>query len=168
MRTRLESATGKLPVAADTTEVRSALWDLDRIIDRARYAIGQAAKLVVRNNPYGRVAVTAVQLYDIAQKFARRSDSASKGASSSSGVGAAARGAGGGGRGGDGDGSDDNGDKEKTAQDIIAESRKGGINREFPGEYNNHTLQEIEREAKSGVSAAKKALKLLRDGRFKK
>jgi RHS repeat-associated protein len=61
-----------------------------------------------------------------------------------------------------------NGDLDRLAQDIIANDRKGSINREFPDEYRNETLRDIENAAKKGKQAAKKALKLLRDGRFKK
>jgi len=44
----------------------------------------------------------------------------------------------------------------------------GSINREFPDEYRDETLRDIEKTAKAGDQTAKKALKLLRDGRYKK
>jgi len=61
---------------------------------------------------------------------------------------------------------------QQKAADIISKECKGGINREFPSEMRDKTLQEIKDLAKNGdsasKSAAKKALKLLNDNRFKK
>ena len=56
---------------------------------------------------------------------------------------------------------------EATAAQIIARSRAGSVLREFPGQYLNSTLKEIQRDAKQGVAAARKALKLLKDTRDK-
>ncbi|WP_284120114.1 hypothetical protein [Streptococcus canis] len=55
-----------------------------------------------------------------------------------------------------------------TANDIISNRRKAGVRREFPDEYLNKTLKEIKKEADAGNARAKKAKKLLQDGRFKK
>lgn len=55
-----------------------------------------------------------------------------------------------------------------TANDIISNRRKGSIRKEFPGEYLDKTLKDIERDAKAGKARARKAKKLLGDGRFKK
>ena len=65
------------------------------------------------------------------------------------------------------------GENDKTAQEIIQNSRKGSINAEFPGELYGLTLKEIEELAKNKQAddlqkKARKALKLLKDGRFKK
>jgi hypothetical protein len=62
--------------------------------------------------------------------------------------------------------SDNAGDNlDETAESFIGRTRKGSINREFPGELKGKTLGEI----KQGKSAAeKKAWKLLNDNRFKK
>ena len=46
--------------------------------------------------------------------------------------------------------------------------RKGSIRREFPSEFLKKTLKQIDKEAKQGNAKAKKAKKLLQDGRFKK
>jgi hypothetical protein len=59
-------------------------------------------------------------------------------------------------------------DLNRTAQDVISKERQGGINREFPEQYRNKTLAEIQKDAKAGNRAAKTAEKLLKDGRFKK
>ncbi|MBN8786803.1 MAG: hypothetical protein J0I84_06925, partial [Terrimonas sp.] len=59
-------------------------------------------------------------------------------------------------------------EKDRTAQDIISKDRKGSINSEFPDQYRDKTLDQIEKAAKQGQEGAKKALKLLKDGRFKK
>ncbi|PVD49297.1 hypothetical protein DC498_25735 [Terrimonas sp.] len=59
-------------------------------------------------------------------------------------------------------------EKDRTAQDIISKDRKGSINSEFPDQYRDKTLGQIEKAAKQGQEGAKKALKLLKDGRFKK
>lgn len=55
-----------------------------------------------------------------------------------------------------------------TADQIISRSRLGAIRREFPAQFLASTLQQIEQAAKSGDTVARKALKLLRDGRFAK
>lgn len=39
---------------------------------------------------------------------------------------------------------------------------------EFPGQYLNSTLNEIQGDASDGIKEARKALKLLNDNRFKK
>ncbi len=57
---------------------------------------------------------------------------------------------------------------KKKANEIIAEEKKGGINREFPDEWRNSTLEEIERAARRGDKSAQKAKKLLNDKRFDK
>ncbi|RAR58783.1 hypothetical protein C7401_11299 [Paraburkholderia unamae] len=54
------------------------------------------------------------------------------------------------------------------ACDIISAECKGSVLREFPGQYLNSTLNEIQGDAQDGVKDARKALKLLNDGRFKK
>lgn len=54
------------------------------------------------------------------------------------------------------------------ACDIISSECKGSVLREFPGQYLNSTLNEIQGDAQDGVKDARKALKLLNDGRFKK
>ena len=56
----------------------------------------------------------------------------------------------------------------KTAQEIISEKKKGSINQEFPGEWLDKTLGEIEEAAKKGDATARKAKKLLNDKRFDK
>ena len=58
--------------------------------------------------------------------------------------------------------------EEMKAADYIAKYLKGGINAVFPGQFKGATLKEIEAAAKSGDRAARTALKLLTDGRFKK
>jgi hypothetical protein len=58
-------------------------------------------------------------------------------------------------------------DADRLAQDIISKDRKGSINKVFPDQFRNKTLREIENAARTD-KAAKTALKLLRDGRFKK
>ena len=55
-----------------------------------------------------------------------------------------------------------------TADQIISKKRKGSIRREFPSEFLKKTLKQIDKEAKQGNAKAKKAKKLLQDGRFKK
>lgn len=55
-----------------------------------------------------------------------------------------------------------------TADQIISKKRKGSIRREFPGEYLNKKYKDIKNEANKGNAKAKKAHKLLNDGRFKK
>jgi hypothetical protein len=61
-----------------------------------------------------------------------------------------------------------NNEDNMTANDIISNRRKAGVRREFPGEYLNKTLKQIKKEADAGNARAKKAKKLLQDGRFKK
>jgi len=61
----------------------------------------------------------------------------------------------------------------ETADAIISKSRKGSIRAEFPSEFYDKTVEEIENIARNGndgeqVRKARKALKLLKDGRFKK
>ena len=58
--------------------------------------------------------------------------------------------------------------KSPTAQEIISQSKKGSINRRFPGEMLGKTMEEIERLAKAGDRAARTAKKLLTDSRFDK
>lgn len=55
-----------------------------------------------------------------------------------------------------------------TADEIISKKKKGSIRKEFPSEYLNKTLNEIEKDAKAGKPRAKKAKKLLTDKRFDK
>lgn len=60
-------------------------------------------------------------------------------------------------------------DKMKTkAVDWIAKNKKGSINKEFPSEWGNKTLEEIRKAAQNGEKNAKKAWKLLNDNRFNK
>lgn len=59
-------------------------------------------------------------------------------------------------------------DNNLTAEKYIGKYCKGSIMREFPSEYLGKTVKEIEKEAKKGNTKAKKALKLLKDGRFRK
>jgi RHS repeat-associated protein len=60
------------------------------------------------------------------------------------------------------------GGEEATAAEILAASRAGKVLREFPGQYLNSTLREIQKDAKQGIQAARKALKLLKDTPFGK
>ncbi len=60
------------------------------------------------------------------------------------------------------------GEEEPTAQRIISTSRKGSINREFPGQFLDKTKSEIQAAAREGDAEARKALKLLNDNRFMK
>lgn len=55
-----------------------------------------------------------------------------------------------------------------TADEIISKFRKVRIRREFPSEFLYKTIEEIMNAASRGNANARKALKLLRDGRFKK
>lgn len=57
---------------------------------------------------------------------------------------------------------------KQTAQDIIINEKKGAINSEFPKEWLDKTLDEIEKAARAGDSSARKAKKLLNDKRFDK
>ena len=59
-------------------------------------------------------------------------------------------------------------EKDKTAGDIISERKKAGINQEFPAEWRDATMDEIEKAAKRGDRSARKAKKLLKDKRFDK
>ncbi|MDP9156024.1 MAG: RHS repeat-associated core domain-containing protein [Pseudomonadota bacterium] len=54
------------------------------------------------------------------------------------------------------------------ACDIISSECKGSVLREFPGQYLNSTLKDIQSDANGGDKDARKALKLLNDNRFKK
>jgi RHS repeat-associated protein len=55
-----------------------------------------------------------------------------------------------------------------SADDFISQSCKGSVRREFPSQYLDKTLEEIRQAAKSGDAIARKADKLLREGRFRK
>lgn len=57
---------------------------------------------------------------------------------------------------------------DMMACDIIRAECKGSVLREFPGQYLNSTLNEIQGDASDGIKEARKALKLLNDNRFKK
>lgn len=57
---------------------------------------------------------------------------------------------------------------DMMACDIIKAECKGSVLREFPGQYLNSTLNEIQGDASDGIKEARKALKLLNDNRFKK
>ncbi len=57
---------------------------------------------------------------------------------------------------------------KKKARDVIGEECKGTILREFPSEWLEATLAEIDKAAKRGERSARKAWKLLSSGRFKK
>ncbi|CAM2191523.1 protein of unknown function [Paraburkholderia kururiensis] len=54
------------------------------------------------------------------------------------------------------------------ACDIISSECKGSVLREFPGQYLNSTLGQIQSDASNGNKDARKALKLLNDNRFKR
>ena len=54
------------------------------------------------------------------------------------------------------------------AGDFIARNCKGSVNKEFPSQLRDNTVEEIQNLARSGDSAAKKAIKLLTDTRFAK
>lgn len=56
----------------------------------------------------------------------------------------------------------------QTADEIISKNKKASIRKEFPSEYLDKTLNEIEKDAKAGKARAKKAKKLLTDKRFDK
>lgn len=58
--------------------------------------------------------------------------------------------------------------KAETADQIISKKKKASIRKEFPSEYLNKTLNEIEKDVKAGKARAKKAKKLLTDKRFNK
>lgn len=55
-----------------------------------------------------------------------------------------------------------------TADEIISKLRKASIRREFPKEYLNKKWKDIKNVADKGNAVARKAKKLLQDGRFKK
>jgi len=57
---------------------------------------------------------------------------------------------------------------QQKASDIIAEECQGTIQREFPSQWLDKTLNEIRKAAKQAEASAKKALKLLNNRRFKK
>lgn len=50
-----------------------------------------------------------------------------------------------------------------TADEIISKKKKGSIRKDFPSEYLDKTLNEIEKEAKARKPRAKKVKKLLTD-----
>lgn len=52
-----------------------------------------------------------------------------------------------------------------TANEIIQKFKKGSIRREFPTEYLEVKYEDIETDAKAGKASARKAKKLLCDGR---
>jgi len=52
-----------------------------------------------------------------------------------------------------------------TANEIMQKYKKGTIRREFPAEYLEVKYEDIEKDAKAGKASAKKAKKLLCDGR---
>jgi hypothetical protein len=56
----------------------------------------------------------------------------------------------------------------RTAGDIIKNEKKGSINRQFPDQWRNSTLGEIEKAAKKGDKSAQTAKKLLSDKDFNK
>lgn len=58
--------------------------------------------------------------------------------------------------------------KAETADQIISKKKKGSIRKEFPSEYLNKTLNQIEKDAKKGNAKARKAKKLLNEKRFDK
>lgn len=60
------------------------------------------------------------------------------------------------------------GEDEMTADEIISKLRKASIRREFPKEYLNKKWKDIKNAADKGNAVARKAKKLLQDGRFKK
>jgi uncharacterized protein RhaS with RHS repeats len=57
---------------------------------------------------------------------------------------------------------------QTRAQDIISKECRGSINREFPNELRDKTLQELFELEKQGNGNATKALKLLRSNEYKK
>lgn len=58
--------------------------------------------------------------------------------------------------------------QKQKARDIIARECDASILREFPAQWLNHTLEAIVKAAQQGDRTARKAKKLLTDGRFKK
>ncbi|NLF41560.1 MAG: hypothetical protein GX587_02580 [Bacteroidales bacterium] len=59
-------------------------------------------------------------------------------------------------------------DASETAKEIIGKYKKGSIWGEFPKEYSEKTMGEIEKDAKAGNKQAQKAKKLLKDKDFDK
>jgi uncharacterized protein RhaS with RHS repeats len=57
---------------------------------------------------------------------------------------------------------------DQVAKDVIGKYKKGSINREFPAEYLDKTMGQIEKDAKAGNKTAQKAKKLLQDKDFDK
>lgn len=55
-----------------------------------------------------------------------------------------------------------------TANEIISKKKRGSIRKEFPSEYLDKTLNEIENDAKAGNAKARTAKKLLKEKRFDK
>ncbi len=55
-----------------------------------------------------------------------------------------------------------------SADDFIAQNCEGSVRGEFPGQFLNKSLAEIRKAARSGDRLARKADKLLKDGRFRK
>jgi len=58
------------------------------------------------------------------------------------------------------------GEDSKTADRIIAGSKKASIRREFPGQYLHSTMEEIKNAAGKGHAAARRALRLLTSKTF--
>jgi uncharacterized protein RhaS with RHS repeats len=54
------------------------------------------------------------------------------------------------------------------ADDFIAQNCKASVNRQFPGQFRDKTLEQIFSAARSGDRAARTAKKLLTDSRFLK
>jgi hypothetical protein len=55
-----------------------------------------------------------------------------------------------------------------TAEGAISKCKAGSIDRVFPGQFRNATLDEIENAARAGDRDARSALKLIFDSRFNK
>lgn len=55
-----------------------------------------------------------------------------------------------------------------TARQFISQYCQAKINRQFPGEFDDKTIAEIEKRAQSGDARAKKCMKLLEQRRFRK
>ncbi len=56
----------------------------------------------------------------------------------------------------------------RTAQEIISQEKKGTINKEFPGQWLDKTVKEINAAEKTGDASARKAHKLLTDKTYRK
>jgi hypothetical protein len=56
----------------------------------------------------------------------------------------------------------------KTAQDIISEKKLGSINKVFPGQWLDKTLEEIQKAADDGDASARSAKKLLTNTEYDK